>query len=365
MPLPFTPVSFLTLSGTLNGFFLGLVFLRLPGPRRKANQILAILLMVLGFISLGAFLASSGIFARYPKTQKLYAPLFFALGPLLYFYAAALFRRDFSFRRRDWLHFLGVIANYLYNVPFYWKSDSEKIALLARGLASDVRVIRMLALLHFAIYVWLVWRLIIRGYREARNHLSSFDRLQVRWVGYVAAMYATVLLINIFPDVNWPPAGLFLSSWEALMVLLLGFLGLQQQARRGEGYPAAAVVPPETAAEADLAGPLQQIIRIMEQNKPYLDPDLTIEELARQAGLKVYICSSAINRMLGINFFTFVNGCRVEEAMRQLQAKTPRQTILDIALASGFNSKSTFNAIFKAKTGQTPSQFLKTRKTGG
>jgi AraC-like DNA-binding protein len=98
----------------------------------------------------------------------------------------------------------------------------------------------------------------------------------------------------------------------------------------------------------------------MERDKPYLSPELTMPELARKVGISKEMLSQVINRELHLNFNAFLNRYRVEEAKRKL--KDPRENqfvILKIALDVGFNSKSSFNAVFKKTTGMSPSDYRK------
>ena len=69
---------------------------------------------------------------------------------------------------------------------------------------------------------------------------------------------------------------------------------------------------------------------------------------------KAYLENNIINENLYKNFFDFINTYRIEEMKKQLQGES-KYTILGIAYESGFNSKSSFNRIFKKYTGQTPS----------
>lgn len=96
----------------------------------------------------------------------------------------------------------------------------------------------------------------------------------------------------------------------------------------------------------------------MRSDRPYLDPDLTIETVARRIGVPRHHLTEVINERHEKNFYLFVNQYRIEEAQQAL--KDPSQagrTVLDIAYASGFNSKSPFNSAFKKLTGMTPSQY--------
>lgn len=109
---------------------------------------------------------------------------------------------------------------------------------------------------------------------------------------------------------------------------------------------------------------LVNLIRFMEHEKPYLDEDLTLKELADRTGIPLRDLSRIINEKLHKNFSDFINFYRVEEAKHLLLREGKLEmTILDIAYDVGFNSKSNFNSVFKRHTGITPS-FYKKKKDG-
>jgi AraC-like DNA-binding protein len=105
---------------------------------------------------------------------------------------------------------------------------------------------------------------------------------------------------------------------------------------------------------------MEQLEFYMQNHKPYLIPTISINELAAKTTIPARHLSQVINEKLNKNFFDFINKYRVEEAKRLLsQNISEKETILKIAFESGFNSKSTFNSIFKKFVNMTPSQYQK------
>jgi AraC-like DNA-binding protein len=95
---------------------------------------------------------------------------------------------------------------------------------------------------------------------------------------------------------------------------------------------------------------------VMENNKPFLNPDFSLPDLADQVGVSVHHLSQVINEGLGKNFFEMVAAYRVEEAKRILK-QSSHLKVEEIAEQVGYNSKSSFNTMFKKITGMTPSEF--------
>jgi len=112
--------------------------------------------------------------------------------------------------------------------------------------------------------------------------------------------------------------------------------------------------PDETARQ------LQHLRRVMLEQKPHLQPRLTLQDLAEICEMPPHQLSRLINDALGQHFFDFVNGYRVQ-TFQELVLDSEKQTFTLLALAheAGFNSKSTFNAIFKKVTGTTPSAYAR------
>jgi len=103
---------------------------------------------------------------------------------------------------------------------------------------------------------------------------------------------------------------------------------------------------------------MQQLTSVMETRQLYLQPNLTLPELADSLDRSVNHVSQAINAGFGMSFFDFLNQYRVRDAMRLLRpADGSAPTVLSVALEVGFNSTSTFYVAFKKVTGKTPAQY--------
>jgi ligand-binding sensor domain-containing protein/AraC-like DNA-binding protein len=105
---------------------------------------------------------------------------------------------------------------------------------------------------------------------------------------------------------------------------------------------------------------LQKILNLMEEEKPYRDPEITVEKLSKLLAVSEKHLSQILNENLQLNFNNFINKYRVEEAQRKIvDPKEKDFVILKIAYDVGFNSKSAFNAAFKKFTLMSPSEYRK------
>jgi AraC-like DNA-binding protein len=120
-------------------------------------------------------------------------------------------------------------------------------------------------------------------------------------------------------------------------------------------------IDPETAKRH--AG---ELLRVMESEKLYRTNDLTLLDLSVALNLSPHNLTEVINTQLGKNFYDFINAYRVEEVKRRLVDRAyDHLTLLGIGTDAGFNSKSSFNAVFRKHTGMTPSEYRRRGQAAG
>jgi len=145
----------------------------------------------------------------------------------------------------------------------------------------------------------------------------------------------------------------------ALVVLVIGGSGLylyeRKKAKRQRDKYKTSTLDPEKADKV-----VPELLSLMEKEKLFLNPDLTLLELSKKLKIHFNHLSRIINERFGLNYNDFVNKYRIEEAKRLLTGPEQKErTILDIIYSTGFYSKSVFNIAFKKFTGMTPSEFRK------
>lgn len=105
---------------------------------------------------------------------------------------------------------------------------------------------------------------------------------------------------------------------------------------------------------------IEALKTLMTEDKPYLNTELTLQDLADKINIPKHQLTALFNIYMGVNFFEFVNEYRIEEAKKRLiDEEYEPLTIIAVAYDCGFNSKSTFNTLFKEMVGKTPSQYRK------
>jgi AraC-like DNA-binding protein len=139
-----------------------------------------------------------------------------------------------------------------------------------------------------------------------------------------------------------------------IMTFLLVVLGVWQKSIPVFIPAKEEILQPAVQAD-DLKRYQLKLEKFMDEHKPYLDPDLTIEKLSELTRIKKLLLSQTLNKGFNTNFFTFIKEYRIRHVEAELKNKSNKdRTIMDVAYMSGFNSKTGFNRAFKEVTGKTP-----------
>lgn len=108
---------------------------------------------------------------------------------------------------------------------------------------------------------------------------------------------------------------------------------------------------------------LLELDRLLSEEKIFLDPDLSRDQVAERLGISSGYLSQIINTATATNFTSYINQHRVEEVKKMiLDPEAQKYSLLAIGLEAGFKSKSAFYTTFKKQTGKTPTEFKKSHR---
>jgi AraC-like DNA-binding protein len=133
--------------------------------------------------------------------------------------------------------------------------------------------------------------------------------------------------------------------------------------KTGTGQAVKGLANEDAGTNGDISNPEMEdvnsrLIEYMKAEKPFLDPDLTLPELAKSLDISRNQLSNVINKKHGMNFYQFVNRYRVEEVKELMEdPANSNLKLISLAYDAGFNSKASFNRIFKQMTKMTPSEY--------
>lgn len=350
------------------------------GENQLANQLLALFIALMGG-RLGQllFLASDPS-PFWDVVQGLLHPMAFLYGPLFYFYLRAFLERSFRFRRVHFWHLSPTLLALLLKLSswlFFPELDVNVLGKPAQ-VGMPFLLIRVVYALVFVAYLAWGLRLIFRFRRRVREEASFSEEVHFRWLMFLAGVLllpvASVILTaaTIGPPVATPPDFGRLAPYPAygvsLMIVILSLVTMLKLEVL-DGIPESLKVEDEedlaptryessALTEAQKQRYLSQLKSHMDEQKPFLDQNLTLSVLSSQLGLNNKYLSQVINEKLDQNFLDFINGYRVALA-QELLRKTSYQhyTVIAIAQEVGFKSKSAFYTAFKKGTGMTPTEW--------
>jgi len=369
MPPPsLSLTAVLCLLGAAQGFLLALALVRVKRGQADANRLLAALTAAVSVFVVGAVLRTTGHVFVYPHLSRIHDPFPFLAGPLLYLYLRTLLGGRPARGRRDWLHFAPFLLCAAYLAPYFLTDSRAKLAVLTAeyyhdGMGRWYYVRSALVIAHFLTYLSLSVRTLVMHSRGAKGRgvLS-----QVRFLLASCLVLGAAAVLRYALD-QTARTNLLVPLGVSVMVYGLGYMRLRHAEPAGEAEaPAAPKYGRSTLTAERSERHLRKLLHVMETERPYTDGGLTLQKLADRLSIPPYHLSQTINERLNQSFSDFVNAYRVEEFKRRLlDPALSHYSILALAEEVGFNSKSSFNAVFKKHTSMTPSEFRKAANGAG
>jgi AraC-like DNA-binding protein len=358
-------LAVLNLLGAAQGVLLALALLTTKSGRRTANRLLAALTLTISLAVSGAVLLTSNYVFAFPHFSRIHQPFVFLAAPLLYLYLRELTAREQRFQKHDFLHFIPFVLCVVYLLPYYLQSSTQKIQVLVSEYIQEsfgawYYIRSALLIAQVLVYLILIVLLIIRYSRKTKARDSARDRavlFEIRFfVIATAVLWVAVVLRYAIPTMP----NLLVPLGASLLIYAMGYLKLrrpepeiaERDERPARKYEKSTLTPERSQRYLD------RLLNFMKTEKPFTDGDLTIQKLAEKLSIPPNHLSQTINERLGQTFSDFINSYRVEEAKRKLlDPASSHLSVLGIAEEVGFNSKSSFNSVFKKHTNMTPSEF--------
>ena len=300
-----------------------------------------------------------------------YFPLFSTelwLGPLIYLHADRLMRGG-PLGRRKYLLMPGILQSIYYLWAFFGLGNyqdkwayNEKTHL---PYILPVENILTIALFLFAIIA--IWRL-VKSYRYHLDQTSSaaldYDPVWLRnliiMMILAGGIFVVMELINLVRPLSYNAAFPF----QAAAMMFVAWIGIEAVWRLNKSFPKRSMSEKQMSETenqvsenwTDAANMLKD--KVISENW-FLEPGLSIRDLAARMGTNETYLSRTLNRGMGKSFNRFINELRVDFAKTKIARSSG--SILTIAFDSGFNSKATFNRVFRDISGQTPTQYKKSQ----
>jgi AraC-like DNA-binding protein len=289
-------------------------------------------------------------------------------GPLLFLYAQLMTSEKPRLDRRVYLHFIPFLMFVSLAVFFGKYIYSLKITFVKNGDDSWFQAINFTGFIVLLVYYWLKISGLMKQHRQ--NILEKFSTdagtHDLSWINYLTIfvfggfiLFVTIDTFSIFSGILLFESAIPLHIGILIATYSLSFFGFRQEAIFEEQQFARFVSIPVEAEQACKArSDVEHLLHYLNEKKPYLIRNLTLQDVANDLSIPAYRLSEMINNDLNKNFFTLINELRIEEAKQRIVSeKYNHLTLSAIGFDSGFNSKSSFQALFKKYTDMTPSQY--------
>lgn len=360
--------------GAVQGFFLSFYIFR-KKENHSANLLLAFLILAFSLDLSHSFLIISKLYIHAPHLLGITIGFPYLYGPLIYLYIIIIGSEKKEFKKHYWLHFIPylIVLIILFSL-FFFEDATFKMGLFEMEFEILVgKIISLVIPFHGIVYTYFSIKEVRNFNRKIKYSYSNIDKINLNWLAYLA--FGTLIIWSIVV-ISYTVSAIFEHSVNegyaiyfgiAILVYLIGYKSLTQpevyiidrvksdvneQEKNVKSYKKSGL------SEEKADDYLLRLVTLFETEKVYRNSNLTLGELSKNIEISQHNLSEIINTKLNKTFYDFVNKYRVEEVQKKIvDGESEKYNLLSIAFDAGFNSKSSFNSIFKKFTGQTPTEF--------
>lgn len=317
------------------------------------------------------------------RTIMFYVPFqhLFLIGPMIYFYTQSLLNPMFRFNKRHYVHLVPGVFYVLFS-GWMWIYDcfsSNTIYFYGDGRDRELdnwyQISGVLSMSYYCIQSIIIYN----NYKQSIFDKVSFaDSILFSWIKKYLILFLTIQILRIVFFVLFPNWGSFNQKGLYYLCFSLFFYyislkGLLMNLKPISAYQNAIneefkeIEQNISYQDNELLTELEywkgKIIQFVQVDEQYKNQELTLLNIAKGLQTNTTLISNMINKGFGVNFNDFINRYRVDAFKQKVMAgEYQKSTLLGLAYDCGFNSKTTFNRSFKKATGQTPKEFLETKK---
>ncbi|QGY44067.1 helix-turn-helix domain-containing protein [Maribellus comscasis] len=299
-------------------------------------------------------------------------PILFSHGPLLYLYVNSLVNENFKL---NWKHLLHTLPIFIIGIQ---RSLGNQVSMNSSPDLSENpnyiynNIYYALLIISVVTYWILSIQLILKHRKSIPYFFSNYTaKNTLNWLILLIVVFLFLIVIELFISYIEKLMNTKFTELSSIHInltiftFMLVFFGIKQTAiyKKQKISLSDSVKTKNTQAalnerqEKDLN---KEIIQYLKTKKPYTNPDYSLQMMVEDLNVPRYKISHVINASQKKNFFKFINEFRVKEVKEKLADPLYKHyTLLGIALECGFNSKTSFNRIFKEETGVTPSHYKK------
>ncbi len=339
---------------------------------RLSDVLLGLVLVGMAFNIWEYMLGFSGIEILWKQLNFFPRTLGYAFAPLCYFYFKSQIDKDFRFSKQDIWNFLPFIIHTVYHVGVF-SMGQDFVKTVEKNFHGPFYIPYIETygeILLDGFYIYKCLKLYNQYHKWTKTQFSDTESVSFKWfrnflIVLILTFFVYVLKMIIDSIYNLD----FKQDWwdnlvEVALIYYVSITGYAQaQPTTGlvfkEEEHKVENIQKEKFNEEELENWKIKILKLMQDEKLYLQPELNLSDISNRLKTNISVLSGVVNNAFGKNFNDFVNEYRVNEFKeRILLPENKNITLLGIAFDCGFNSKATFNRSFKKFTGKAPKEFL-------
>lgn len=331
-------------------FVLSLFFNSKPKPLFAKVLITICILFVFHFAYM--------LFEKYNSSNLIILGPFFGLiyGPIYYLYTKSLILETLDFKKMG-IHFIPAPIALIVLIVF------------KNQILDIINLIGLGVTIHFIVYLIISLLTLYKYRNQLKSTTSSFYNISLFWLEILIYIQLTIIVVMLLESYFQSLSItdnliLIIYSLTLILINLFYYLGLKQ-VNLFKGFNEENVItilPKEYLISEELFNLyVDKLNTYMENEKPYLEFDVSLQDLSDKLFISARNISHVINKKYQRNFYDFINHYRLELVKQYL--KESKSPIKEIMYDSGFSNKATFNSIFKKNTGLTPTQFRERQKS--
>ncbi|MEQ8302082.1 MAG: helix-turn-helix domain-containing protein [Cyclobacteriaceae bacterium] len=341
------------------------LFFFLKNKERYANRIFSLFLFCFAFIIFYNVLYWSEVLLTktFIHLNQFYLVAQSLLAPLFYFYVRAVVKRSRVSLKKDIWHFIPAAYVMVAYFPYFVLSAGEKLNVTqsegSNGLPLVTPHLGVILVGLMVLYLVYIYSIFLNRFHEdvdlkiwLRALYFSMAGCVLSYVVYYALVYASVLQVE---------HDYMITAAMAICIGVTTYFGFNQS-EVFNGLPIEAIVPlvkySKTGLNEEQSAELkQELLKVMERERPYLNSEIRLDELAALIGANRHQASQVINAHFQSNFFEFVNQYRIQAAVDILERSDPMPNMKELAYEVGFNNYVSFYKSFKKYTGSLPTHY--------
>ncbi len=367
----FNSIEILSLITWFQLCLLAFVLIVYKKGKRSGNLLLAGFLFANSILPAHHFII---LFNLFPAYCNIYIQIFGSaayslLLPLLYLYILSLCDSSFRLKPTHLLHSLTYVFIVLFSLIVFHLTQKSAADTFLYLYGDNFRIKCFYFVIHIQIaaYLFLIFKKLIEYNKIIKENYSFTEKINLSWLLILLFGFTAMWFINLL---QWLTGilGIHLGEANYMLTLIAVFINLlfaltiSYKSIEQSNYLSGIAVPRRyinsSLTPVDCKNIIDKLTAKMEEEKIYIKPALTLEDLSASVGIPARHISQSVKVILKSNFYDFINKYRVEEFKRRLiEESSQHLSFIALAYESGFSSKSVFNSAFKKYVGITPKEY--------